>query len=232
MMSLVPEDFLFAFKATDEITVKKFTELPRFGSRAGKVNENFLNAELFASAFLGPCEPFRKKIGLILFEFSHFYRSDYSLGRDFATDLDRFLEKLPTGWPYGVEIRNKTFLHPDYFAVLRKAGVAHVFNNWTDMPTVGTQAMLPGSFTHPSLGAARFLLKQGRKYQTAVDLFEPYDKVKELNADARAAGARLIAEAAASSQRRTFIYVNNRLEGNALETIAAMLEQAAPHPYP
>jgi hypothetical protein len=29
---------------------------------------------------------------------------------------------------------------------------------------------------------------------------------------------------AAGSTHRTFIYVNNRLEGNALETIAAMVE--------
>ena len=38
---------------------------------------------------------------------------------------------------------------------------------------------------------------------------------------------RLIAEGeAAGPERKTFIYVNNRLEGNALETISAMLEQS------
>ena len=75
MVSQVPADFLFGFKVTDEITVKRFTNLPRFGERAGQPNENFLNADLFASAFLGPCEPFRKNIGLLMFEFSHFYPS-------------------------------------------------------------------------------------------------------------------------------------------------------------
>ncbi len=45
----VPGDFQFAFKVTDEITVKKFPKLDRFGDRAGKLNENFLNADLFAS---------------------------------------------------------------------------------------------------------------------------------------------------------------------------------------
>src|SRR2546425_5939127 len=33
MVSQVPEDFQFAFKVTDEVTVKKFTNLPRFGLR-------------------------------------------------------------------------------------------------------------------------------------------------------------------------------------------------------
>src|SRR5467141_2071216 len=44
MVAQVPEDFQFAFKVTDEITVKKFSNLPRFGMRAGKPNENSLNA--------------------------------------------------------------------------------------------------------------------------------------------------------------------------------------------
>src|SRR5204862_7724427 len=105
MVSQVPADFQFGFKVTDEITVKKFTNLPRFGLRAGKPNENFLNADLFASEFLAPCEPFRQRIGVLLLEFSKFYPSDYRLGRDFAAELDAFLGKLPKGWPYAVEIR-------------------------------------------------------------------------------------------------------------------------------
>src|ERR1700758_1017599 len=53
MMSQVPGDFQFAFKVTDEITIKRFKNLPRFGARAGQPNANFLNAELFTRAFLG-----------------------------------------------------------------------------------------------------------------------------------------------------------------------------------
>jgi len=50
--------------------------------------------------------------------------------------------------------------------------------------------------------------------------------VKEPNPQARAAGRALIAQAKeAGAKRKTFIYVNNRLEGNALETISAMVEQ-------
>jgi uncharacterized protein YecE (DUF72 family) len=106
LASKIPSDFQFALKVTDEITVKKFTNLPRFGMRAGKPNENFLNADLFASAFVKPCEPFRGNVGLLMFEFSKFYPTDYQHGRYFAADLDRFLEQLPKGWPYGVEVRS------------------------------------------------------------------------------------------------------------------------------
>lgn len=224
----VSPDFLFAFKVTDQITLKSFPNLPRFGERAGLVNEHFLNADLFAAAFLGPCEAIRPNVGLLMFEFSRFYPGDVARGRDFAAALDEFLGKLPKGWPYGVEIRNAHFLHPDYFSVLSRHGVAHVYNSWSDMPAVGEQMALPGSLTNPRLCGARFLLKPGRKYQEAVDRFSPYDRVQDPNPEARAAGAKLIKDgvAAVGEGRKTFIYVNNRLEGNALATIEAMVGEA------
>ncbi len=227
LVSQVPGEFRFGFKVTDAITIKQFANLPRFGARAGKPNEHFLDADLFASAFLGPCEPFKQNIGLLLFEFSRFHSSDYAHGREFVGELDQFLARLPGGWPYGVEIRNNNFLRPEYFAVLARHGVAHIFNSWANMPPVGEQLALPGSRTAPRLCAARFLLKAGRNYQQAVDLFSPYDRVQEPNPEAREAGAQLIREgSAAGPERKTFIYVNNRLEGNALATIDAMIELA------
>ena len=48
-----------------------------------------------------------------------------------------------------------------------------------------------------------------------------------MNEEARKAGAGMIVEGERYEPRRkTYIYVNNRLEGNALETIAAMLALA------
>jgi uncharacterized protein YecE (DUF72 family) len=228
LVELVPADFQFGFKVTDEITIKKFPNLPRFGHRAGKPNEHFLNSTLFANAFLRPCEPYRKQIGLLMFEFSRFYPTDYEHGRKFVADLDKFLAALPTGWPYAVEMRNHKWLQPDYFACLARHGVTHVYNSWDAMPPVIEQMALPGSQTNLGLTAARFLLKPGRKYEEAVKTFQPYDRVKEEYPDARAAGKALVASGkAAGKNRKTFIYVNNRLEGNALETISAMLDAAA-----
>ena len=225
LIEKVPGDFLLTFKVTDDITLKRFTNLPRFGVKAGKPNSNFLNAELFTNAFLRPCEPFRNNIGMLIFEFSRFYSADYEHGWDFIADLDGFFSKLPKGWNYGVELRNKDWLQPDYFAVLRKHGVIHVLNNWSMMPTVGEQMAVTGSDTSDSMVAARFLLKPGRKYEEAVEQFSPYKSVKEVNGEARAAGGKLIA-GAKQKGKKAFIYINNRLEGNALETINAMVEAA------
>jgi uncharacterized protein YecE (DUF72 family) len=223
MAAQVPGDFQFAFKVTDAITVKKFPKLDRFGDRAGKPNENFLNADLFAKAFLAPCEHIRFNVGLLMFEFSRFWPSDYEHGRDFIADLDTFLGKLPKGWPYAIEMRNAHWLREEYFGCLAKHGFTHVFNSLEAMPSVGDQMALPGSRTNPKLVAARFLLKPGRRYEEAVKSFQPYDKTQEVNTEARKAGAALIQEGTSTAKRQTFIYVNNRLEGNALATIQAMV---------
>jgi uncharacterized protein YecE (DUF72 family) len=220
----VPADFQFGFKVTDDITVRKFPNLPRFGRRAGQANENFFDAALFTGAFLRPCEAIRSKVGLLIFELSRFYAADYARGRDFVAALDGFLGKLPPGWPYGVEMRNQHWLRPEYFECLARHKAAHVLNSWTAMPPVAEQMALPGSRTNPELAAARFLLKPGRTYEEAVKTFEPYDRTRAVNREARQAGAALIAEGMANPRRKTFIYVNNRLEGNALETLDAMLE--------
>lgn len=219
----VPDDFRFGLKATDAITVRKFPNLPRFGLKAGKSNPHFLNAEVFKAGFLKPCEALGSKLGIIMFEFSRFWPSDYEHGRDCLADLDAFLAQLPTGWPYAIELRNRHWLVPDYFACLARHHVAHVFNSWEAMPPVHEQMALPDSRPGPDLCAARFLLKPGRKYEEAVKTFQPYDETKEINEEAREAGKALIREARAA-KRRTFIYVNNRLEGNALNTLAAMAD--------
>ena len=49
-------------------SIKKFPNLPRFGSRASTANSNFLNPDLFERQFLNPLEPHRSKVGPLIFE--------------------------------------------------------------------------------------------------------------------------------------------------------------------
>lgn len=94
------------------------------------------------------------------------------------------------------------------------------------MPSVSEQMAMPGSQTNRKLITARFLLKPGRKYEEAVMTFQPYDKVKEPNPEAREAGKALVSAGTDAASCKIFVYVSNRLEGNALETIGAMLGAA------
>jgi hypothetical protein len=72
LSNAVPNHFRFGFKVTDVITIKKFPNLAQFGAKAGQANQNFLNANLFATAFLKPCESIRSKVDVLMFEFSRF----------------------------------------------------------------------------------------------------------------------------------------------------------------
>jgi hypothetical protein len=92
------------------------------------------------------------------------------------------------------------------------------------MPTVSEQLALPGSLTNPALVAARFLLTPGKTYEHTIQDFEPFDSIKQVDDTARAAASELIAEGAEAPGRRTYLFVNNRLEGSAPWTIKAMAQ--------
>jgi uncharacterized protein YecE (DUF72 family) len=237
LMEAVPQEYRFTFKVTDDITARTFPNLPRHGDRAGKRNEHFLNAELFQQGFIGPLTPWKEKCGVLIFEFSQFHPRDFARGRDFVDALGGFLGALPKGWRYGVEIRNRNLLQPDYFAMLREHGVAHVFNAWTKMPAIGEQMAVEGSLDSADFQVARLLLKLGRTFEEAVQTFQPYQTLKEPVEETRAAAVSLVNYALKqkpdSSRPKAFVYVNNRLEGNALLTLMAILSRLGlPFPFP
>jgi uncharacterized protein YecE (DUF72 family) len=221
--SQVPSDFCLSLKVTEDITVLRFPNLPRYGSKAGQLNPRFLDAELFASQFLAPLVPYQDRVGTLIFEFSHFHPGDWERGREFVAALDTFLDKLPRGWDYAVEVRNESLLHPQYFEVLKLNNVAHTYNSWSRMPPVTEQMRMVGSETADFV-AARFLLKPGRSYEQAVQAFQPYREIREPVPDARSALQQLLGRACFSRTRKRYIYVNNRLEGSAPLTIGAVLE--------
>jgi uncharacterized protein YecE (DUF72 family) len=221
-LSQVPATFRLSIKVTEDITVLRFPNLPRFGTRAGQLNPHFLDADLFIASFLGPLEPYRGQIGTLFIEFSHFHPRDWERGREFVAHLDAFLGKLPRGWDYSVEIRNESLLHPRYFEVLKNHNVAHTFNSWTRMPPVAEQMRIVGCETADFM-AARFLLRPGRSYEQAVQAFQPYREIKEPNLEAREGLMQALKPERFTGARRRYIYVNNRLEGSAPFTIAAVL---------
>ena len=67
----------------------------------------------------------------------------------------------------------------------------------------------------------RALLRQGRAYEDAVQQFQPYDQVRDENPEAREA-LRALIRRMREERRAAYIFVNNRLEGNAPETIRAV----------
>ena len=217
-----PPGFPFVSKVWSQLTVHTFTKA-QDPARAGKVNPDFLNADLFGEEIYQLYQRhFADHTGPFIFEFQTLAKSSGIDAEGFATRLDEFFSALPREGQFAVEIRNEEFLTPMYFAVLREHGVAHVFSSWTRMPPLGHQLDLPGSITG-SFIVARALLRPGRSYNEAVDAFAPYDRIREPNPKLRRDLVRLV-EAAVKTRIPAYLLVNNRAEGSAPLTIAAVAE--------
>ncbi|MEP7367195.1 MAG: DUF72 domain-containing protein [Acidobacteriota bacterium] len=132
------------------------------------------------------------------------------------------LAALPPGFRYGIEIRNSEYLVPDYPDVLRRHNVAHVFNYGTRMPPLDAQAMREDLWT-VDFAVCRALLRPGRDNETAVDTFEPYTHVQQEYPEARDGLCAMI-DRGPQIRNGVYVYVNNRLEGNAPGTIRAVVD--------
>lgn len=221
----LPAGFRCVSKVWDRITVHTHSKM-RDKSKAGEPNPDFLNPELFIEAVLDPClQHFGEHLGPLVFEFQAITRGSKVPPQGFADQLDRFFSALPRSAPYAVEVRNEEYLTPAYFAVLREHSVAHCFNSWTRMPSIGEQLDLPGVIGAPFL-VARALLRPGRYYAEAVDAFQPYDRIQDRNPELRADLARLV-DTAVKARIPAYVLVNNRAEGSAPLTIAAVARMLA-----
>jgi uncharacterized protein YecE (DUF72 family) len=219
----LPPGFPCLGKVWDRITAHTFAN-PREKARWGERNPDWLNADLFLHEVLAPLrEQFADHLGPLIFEFQTIAKQEAMAAQDFAMALDTFFSALPRDVPYAVEIRNREYLTPEYFAVLRQHGVGHVFNAWTRMPAIGEQLLLHDAITAPFI-VARALLRSGRSYAQAVDAFAPYDHVQDENPTLRADLAAL-ARTALDLRIPAYLIVNNRAEGCAPMTIAAVAER-------
>lgn len=113
-------NFVFALKAPQLISHKKLlfdceAELKQF---------------LFAADTLG------EKLGPILFQFGYFNRSAIKFQGQFLARLKPFLAKLPTGYKFAVEIRNKKWVNTRFLDVLRERGIAFALidHSWVPRP--------------------------------------------------------------------------------------------------
>jgi len=218
----LPAGFPCISKVWSQLTIHTFTKA-QDREKAGKINPDFLNPDLFVEEIYQPYQRhFAENTGPFVFEFQTIAKSSRIGPEGFASRLDEFFSALPRDAQYAVEVRNDEFLTPMYFAVLREHGVAHVLSSWTRMPPLGHQLDLPGSITAPFI-LARALLRPGRTYNEAVDAFAPYDRIREPNPKLRRDLARLVEEAV-RLRIPAYLLVNNRAEGSAPLTIAAVAE--------
>lgn len=103
-----PPGFLFALKVTRTITHERV----------------LIDAEDEMENFLAGVEPLAEKLGPLLFQFPYFNRKAFPSLEGFLERLRPFLKKLPAGYRFAVELRNKGWLGAQLSEVLRERGVA------------------------------------------------------------------------------------------------------------
>jgi uncharacterized protein YecE (DUF72 family) len=103
-----PPDFLFALKTPQEITHERV----------------LVDADSVMTEFLRATEPLGEKLAVILLQFPYFNAKAFAAPAEFLARLKPFLEKLPAEPRFALEIRNKYWLAPPLFDLLRKHNVA------------------------------------------------------------------------------------------------------------
>ena len=220
----VPEDFRFLVKAHEECTLARFPRHARYGKRQGEPNPRFLDPVHAERAVVAQCVPgLGAKLGAILFQFPP--QDTGGAPTHFADRLQQFLEQLPRGVPYAVEIRNPELLTPAYARALIASGALHAHNAWGAMPSVLAQArLIPPPARKPLI--VRWLMRRGDDYEAARSRFLPFNRLVEPDLATRAEIATLVSKALAHDVP-AFVLINNKAEGCAPASITELARAIA-----
>jgi uncharacterized protein YecE (DUF72 family) len=219
---VVPDGFRFLVKA-DRLLTSPTDPDP---SSIRGANPRFLDATWAIEEVIAPMmEGLGEKAGPLLFQFSPLPPNLVGGRGAFAERLHRFLDALPPGPRYTVELRTPALLTDEYVAALDATGSAHCFTVHPAMTSLEDQLKAVRHYEQPVL-LLRWMLHAGLKYEVARDRYEPFDRIQDedpasLERIAVAALDALIAE------RDVFVVVNNKAEGSAPRSVFRLARRMA-----
>jgi uncharacterized protein YecE (DUF72 family) len=114
----VPDGFRIALKVPQVVTHEKL----------------LVGCEEEMKAFLGACDEMGDRLGPILFQFQYFRRDAFASVDAFLKRLEPFLDTLPPGRPYALEVRNRTWVTPAFLDLLRRHRIAYALIDHPWMP--------------------------------------------------------------------------------------------------
>jgi uncharacterized protein YecE (DUF72 family) len=117
-----PHDFKFAAKAPGIITHERVLQ----------------NCQSELMDFLTTMELLGERLGPLVFQFPYFNRNAFPSRAPFERLLRVFLQNLPLGFEYALEICNKQWITWDFFELLREYSVAFVLLAQPWMPRLDT----------------------------------------------------------------------------------------------
>jgi uncharacterized protein YecE (DUF72 family) len=213
----VPDDFRFLVKAPEALTTVRFADHPRHGAQRGAASPAFLDAGWATDAICAPLAGgLGEKAGVLVFQFAP--QPLVLLGGPgrFADRLHAFLDRLPRGLVYAVELRAEALFTDAYRQALRAAGACHVINVHPTMPAPAAQAA-PLAADAPAV-VVRWMLGHGQRYDEARQRYRPFDRLVDEDPAARTAIAILCGGAAARGAA-AYVIINNKAEGSAPRSV-------------
>ncbi len=132
-VSSVPGHFQFSIKVPNAITLTHYYSR----DKEGKLNENpfFLSPEIFHE-FLNLLQPMKNQLAALLFQFEYLNKQKMPNQKTFLEKFSNFIKKCPSGFPYGIEIRNPNYLNERYYSFLSSSHLNPVFVQGYYMPSI------------------------------------------------------------------------------------------------
>ena len=205
--------------------------LPGASRGAGALaNPDFLSADRFITDMLEPvARSFAAHTGPFILQISPL-RGAPPDPTAFVERLDALLGALPSTFRYAVELRDRRLLTPAYARVLASHGAGHVYNYWSAMPMPTAQEATVPLDTAPFC-VVRLLIRPGTWYEDQRERFRPFDRIVEPDDRMRADVIDLVTRVSRTGGE-TFVLVNNKAEGSAPLTIAALASRFAAQRQP
>lgn len=216
----VPDDFRFVVKAYSGLTtVPESGRGARVGKGYGASRPDrppvFLDAEFATAQVVEPLvSGLGDKLGIVLFQFSPLGSQYTRAPRQLIDRLGDFLDALPRGPVYAVELRNAEILGADYEAMLQAAGAIHCASVHSRMPPVDVQV---NNFS-PGPLMIRWMLQPALEYESAGERYAPFDRLVDPDPINRARVAALVSRGLAEG-RDVYAIASNNAEGSAPLTL-------------
>jgi uncharacterized protein YecE (DUF72 family) len=223
--AVVPADFRFVVKAHAALTVPPGARRPAFLERAPEV---FLDAGYAQRQVLSPAlEGLGERLGVMLLQFSPLPPALLREPGRVLARLHGFLRALPAGATWAIEWRDAAMLGPEYEALLADTGAVHGYSAHPRMPRLAAQ------LTAPARGPLllRWLLERDQAYEEARSRYAPFDRLVDPDPPTRREIVNCVTAALLRGED-ALVIVNNKAEGCAPRSIAALAQELAQSPLP
>ncbi len=218
----VPEHFRFMVKAPMAIT----SSYARADDGTFTDSPYFLDIDYAINEFIAPCTVgLGDKVGPLVFQFPPQGRAAIRTPDAWINRLYRFLQGLPPGFLYAVEIRDPELLTERFLKCLKATHVRFCVASHARMPSPAEQIAAMAQVLDPGAFIARWSLHSGFKYEDTKAKYYPFNKLVDEDINSRQSLA-LAALAAQRAGHMAFIVVNNKAEGSAplsIEKLAACI---------